>query len=472
MLQRILTNLAPDEVGALWIGLLVTLLVFGEFGRLWSRQNASLAALLLVAPLLTKLLALKGQPWAFATLYLITAFYVFWGLALALGWRAGPWRLGVRESSLRPLLVGLLLLNAVMVFGNPPDDAGFFSNISALRWRETGKLPYGDPQFLDPATPTWHSAGTYGPLLVAAHVPFQWLLGAPENPAEMDPRSPSYRRPPLLASQLACFAFHLVGLFALFRIVEPLSGRLRALAVVVVYAGSPYIIGLGGGALKITGLTFISHIAPSAAVLAAFLFLERPFLAGVLLGAATGILYYPAFLFCAWAGWLIARRRSALNFTVGFALAGILIAGLVAACSHAPDVSGAARAFVASTVEHQEGTAAGSYGAGDFSFWGTHPSLAAFWNRPLFGSTSLFKPTFLIYVMFSLGAFFLARNRGKAQLAALTASLAAAAQLWRTHAPGTYVEWFYPFLLIALFAGESDRDSTGAPEVSGESPNL
>ncbi len=32
------------------------------------------------------------------------------------------------------------------------------------------------------------------------------------------------------------------------------------------------------------------------------------------------------------------------------------------------------------------------------------------------------------------------------------ALLAAAFQLWKTHAGGTYVEWYLPFLLLALAA--------------------
>jgi hypothetical protein len=45
----------------------------------------------------------------------------------------------------------------------------------------------------------------------------------------------------------------------------------------------------------------------------------------------------------------------------------------------------------------------------------------------------------------------MARGRTVPQLAFLTAALAIAVQLWKSHAGGTYVEWYYPFLLIGLF---------------------
>ena len=36
--------------------------------------------------------------------------------------------------------------------------------------------------------------------------------------------------------------------------------------------------------------------------------------------------------------------------------------------------------------------------------------------------------------------------------------ISAAVQLWKSHAAGTYVEWYLPFLLIALLAAiPSDR---------------
>jgi hypothetical protein len=95
-----------------------------------------------------------------------------------------------------------------------------------------------------------------------------------------------------------------------------------------------------------------------------------------------------------------------------------------------------------------------------FSFWGNFPSLAAFWQEPLIGTTSVFKPTFLLFASYCMAAFFLARQRSRIELALLLASLAAALQLWKTHAAGTYVEWYYPFLLIGLL-GRSSYWRTG-----------
>jgi hypothetical protein len=59
--------------------------------------------------------------------------------------------------------------------------------------------------------------------------------------------------------------------------------------------------------------------------------------------------------------------------------------------------------------------------------------------------------------------FFATRRSGAAQLALVSAAIAMGAQLWKIHATGTYVAWYYPLLLIGLFctppavAAEADQ---------------
>ena len=104
-----------------------------------------------------------------------------------------------------------------------------------------------------------------------------------------------------------------------------------------------------------------------------------------------------------------------------------------------------------------------------FGFFGVHPEAAAKLHKPLFSLPGLdpqspfTKPLFLGLAALSLLGFFLARNRRPAQLAFLLAAIAAAVQLWKTQATGTYVEWYYPLLLIGIFA---DRPTAGPPALS------
>src|SRR4029077_13367064 len=95
-------------------------------------------------------------------------------------------------------------------------------------------------------------------------------------------------------------------------------------------------------------------------------------------------------------------------------------------------------------------------------------------HKPLFSIPGLdpqspfTKPLFLGLAALSILGFFLARNRRPAQLAFLLAAIAAAVQLWKTQATGTYVEWYYPLLLIGIFA---DRPTAAAvSSVGSEGP--
>ena len=65
-----------------------------------------------------------------------------------------------------------------------PDDAGYFVNLGAQRLRERGRLPYGDP--LLTGTP----GAAYGPVLYAAHVPFQVMVSPQPVNTRSTPQPP------------------------------------------------------------------------------------------------------------------------------------------------------------------------------------------------------------------------------------------------------------------------------------------
>jgi hypothetical protein len=182
------------------------------------------------------------------------------------------------------------------------------------------------------------------------------------------------------------------------------------------------------------------------------------------------VLFWPAFLAPVWIGWRFWRRQDVLPFVAGFAITGLAIVSIVIYFTHAPSGASALHMFLESTLEHQEGFGAQQYGMSTFSFWGTHPRLAAVWQVPLFGTTSLLKPTFILFAALCTAAFFLARNRTLPQFAALTAMLTSAIQLWKTHATGTYVEWYLPFLIIALLGAGLDSTPISGPLTQDGAP--
>lgn len=466
---ELLERLALGQVGALVLGWAATFAVFGDRKTILGRRNAALLALLAMSTLLLDILDVgpAGQAWRFDLIFLVTGGTALWGLFLSRRpW--ADWTPRVPVVALQ-LITALFVLNSVLVtLTRRPDDAGLYTNLGAQRWTETGVLPYGDPLLKGPDSPAFGAAATYGPILYLGHIPTQWVVGRPGNSPEADPMDDSYERPPLLSTQITVLVFFLAGLWAFFLIAKRRADDTVAWAMVAVLAAMPYFVGLGGEQEVIGGLRFASHVMPMTLTLFAFLALDRPVWAGVLLAVSAGALYYPAFFFPVWLAWYFFRDRGeAVRFTAGFGVAGLVLGALVIHFTQAGPDESAIRLFVESTLEHQEGAGQFEYGASSFTFWTHRPSLAAILQTPIFGSSSLFKPTFLAFLGFVGVCAALARNRSALQLAALTGAVAAAIQLWKTHATGSYVEWYLPFIMLALFA-----QSHVGTEADPDSPDL
>jgi hypothetical protein len=368
-----------------------------------------------------------------------------------------PARVAWRPHLRRPLLVGLALglssANVATAFYYPPDDAGYFINIGAQRFRERLRLPYGDP--LLTATP----AAAYGPLLYLSHVPFQLALAPDPVNVESADRPPIektdvYFLPPIAATKLCVIAFHLLGISALFVAARRMAGVDAAWAIVALYCGSAFVLGVGNGDYAIGGMTFASHIAPAAVTLLAFALLESPVWSGVALAAGIGVLFYPAFMVPAWLGYYWATPNQLRRFLVGFGIASLVIAGLVLALSRPAGGRGLVGTIVYDTIGHQESPEA--YGSSPFGFWGQRGGWRGWAMTPLADGQSMTRPVVLLFFAFAASTFVVARKRTPAQLALIIATVAMGAELWKIHATATYVTWYYPFLLLGFLCADGE----------------
>jgi hypothetical protein len=482
LITKAILRFTPGQAGALWIGILLVVLVAGNYQRIFSRWNILLFITLLPAvPLLDimlweRRLGDSTTDWllsaAFSALFTMTAFIAATALFLALRKVTTNVSINLPNRGLRLLLAIVVFINILAVLGLPAEDSGPYTSLGSQRWMETGTMPYGDPQLRGPDAPGFGAAATYGPLLYVAHIPFHLLMGPPWNDVDIAPMNPDYLRPSEYVTKLTCLVFQLLALFALFEIGRRYANQNTGLVMAIIYGGSPYVLGLGSYDPTtfglITGLPFISHIAPPAMVLLALLYVERPIIAGLMLAGAVGVLFWPLFLLPVFLGWYVWQQRAdTLQFLAAFVVAGTAITIMVVYFTGSIGEQGPFELLVTSTLEHQEGIGQREYGGSKFSFWGTHPELAAFWQQPIFGDTSIFKPSFMLFAIVSALAFFLVRGRDKVQFALLIAFVAAAIQLWKTHAGGTYVEWYLPFLLIGIFCSHKTASEEPAPRQSG-----
>ena len=431
-------NLKPNQGGIVWLAVVVTALVAFNFRTLVSLRNLDL--LLILAPTFLMIDMIRfsnvNDPAKFSL-----AGYVFLGIYLctvALFIRAmwgafaseKTWAPNLSARALAGLMLLLLACNAVLAIARNPDDCGIYTNIGAKRMLETGKYPYGDPLLRGGA------AATYGPILYFAHMPFQLILPTPKADSQQEARTASnpfpFIPPPLLATKLTLLFFHLLGIAALAAIGRRLGGPAVGWGLVCLYIGSAYVQGIGGEKWVVGGMAFISHIAPAAVTLLAFACLNRPLWAGVWLGIAAGVLFYPAFFFPLWFGYYFWKRAGWLKFTVGFAVVCLLIGASVMLLTQTGENESVFRVIYESTIGHQESPT--QYGSSTFSFWGTHPRVAGILQQPLIAGWYLLKPLFMLFVVFLGASFFMAKGRTITQLAFLTAAVAIAIQLWKSHA--------------------------------------
>jgi hypothetical protein len=455
--RSVLLSWLPSQGGALWLGLVVMVAIAFNFDRPGDPRNIALVAMQILGflffdilsflDLLSRPYAVTLMDWVFCGIVLVSVVLAALAVFAAVRPLPSTWTPALRVRALGSIAIVLVSLDMFAAAVRPPDDAGFFINLGGQRLRERLLLPYGDP--LLTGTP----AAGYGPLLYAAHVPFQLLFDPSPANAVSSPKPPlgadsTYVLPPAAASKLCTIAFHLLGLFALFRIGRTLASAEVAWALVALYAGSACVLGVGGTEYFIGGMTFVSHIAPAAVTLAAFAALHRPALAGVLLVTAAGVGFYPAFLAPAWLGFYWDRSTDRRRFLTTLVIAGLILGAAILLLSRPAGGRGLIGTILWDTFGHHTDPA--GYGSSPFSFWGQRGGIRGWLMTPLVGTSGLTTPAFLTFVTFACACFGLARKRSVPALALLSAAVIIGANLLKVHPTGTYVAWYYPLLLVGF----------------------
>jgi hypothetical protein len=195
-------------------------------------------------------------------------------------------------------------------------------------------------------------------------------------------------------------------------------------------AGTFYLL-LPYTALQITQW---HHVLPVALMLWAVAAYRRPVLAGLLLGLASGLSYFPIVTLPVWLSFY--WQRGTVRFVSGFVLTlglSLLAIGLLFW------LDGELAASVASALAHLLAQSAPD------GFWtGVH------WAYRI--------PVFIAYVGFMLTTFFWPRPKNLAHLLALSAALVIGIQFWFADKGGVYVLWYAPLLLLLVFRPNlSDR---------------
>ncbi|MBL8819667.1 MAG: hypothetical protein JNL58_26815 [Planctomyces sp.] len=180
----------------------------------------------------------------------------------------------------------------------------------------------------------------------------------------------------------------------------------------------------------------LSHVLPGACLTWAIASYRKPAVAGVLLGLASGTLFFAVFLVPLWA--VFYGRNGALRFGTSLAFVAAILVGCLILTS--ADTDSFMRKIVTTTN------------------WTVFQLLDE--------TASSGVPLSQLFLRIPLGAVFfvmltamtvLPRPRNLENLLANSTALVVAAQLWYPDDIGTYVLWYLPLFLLVIFRPRLDR---------------
>lgn len=172
----------------------------------------------------------------------------------------------------------------------------------------------------------------------------------------------------------------------------------------------------------------LDHLVPAAFVVWALASYRRPVIAGIFLGAAAGIAFYPLFLVPLWIGFY--WRRGAVRFAAGV-LTALIVLVIILVCLH-------------SDMRQLQLDLAAMFGKGLFrsegadGFWEIYPPVL---RIPLIAALGVLSGSLALWPA--------EKNLGN--LLSGTAALLLVAQLCLIHQSGLYMAWYAPVLILVVF---------------------
>ena len=195
----------------------------------------------------------------------------------------------------------------------------------------------------------------------------------------------------------------------------------------------------------------LNHVLPAACLVWAIASYRNPVVAGVLLGLASGTLFFAAFLLPLWA--VFYGKNGGLRFVVSvLGIGAVLITSLLL-------ISGDASSFTNKLVTTANWTA---YRLLDDSPADGDATLSQLFIR---------IPMAAIFFVMLTAMTVLPRPRNLENLLSNSTCLVVAAQMWYPDDIGTYVLWYLPLFLIVIFRPRLDR-FTPPEAVERESVSL
>ena len=184
----------------------------------------------------------------------------------------------------------------------------------------------------------------------------------------------------------------------------------------------------------------LDHLAPAFAILLAVAFYRRPFIAGVALGIAGSLVFYPFFLVPLWLSFY--WKKGAVRFAFGTSAAILTLSVLLLF-------------FLDPEISYVDALAS-TFGRHSL-FLACADGIWEYWSR-------MYRiPLIALYFVFVVAFALWTPRRNLATLIAYSAALLVATQFWQGRQGGLYMAWYLPLIVLTFF--RPNLDDRTAPNV-------
>ena len=396
-----------------YLSSLLTIAIYFKFSRLLSMRNLDLLALVALAPGLL-LIDRGGEAVSYGYLWLLATAGFF---LLRLLIDSGP--MMVRRPLLEPnmtpggltfLGVWLLVFLNMNVLTRDPTDTDLEGA------RQLDKM-LSNTESVDAQTLAFHGPGY--PLLY-------WLPSISNKAlAQTDDKIPEEvgrRMIQVATSRTLAILSHLAVVIGMVVIgVRHFDNIRTGIAAATLYLLLPYTAQMTGS---------IDHVLPAALLVWAVVYYRYPLVSGMLIGLATGVIYYPIFLLPLWVSFY--WRKGLAKFCTGVACMLAILVGVLALTSadFASFVAMTGQMFGRSSLLLQGGE----------GFWALHPDWAAYRI-----------PVIVAFVVLSISFAIVPGQKNLGTLISCSAAIMLATQFWHAQRGGMYMDWYLPLLLLTIF---------------------
>jgi len=445
-MDKVLYDYALNATTWVYLSSLLSIALFFKFSRFWSIRNLDLVGLIAFAPGL--LLIAKSQDPSVADGAALNAE----SLSPALEHYGYTWLFVVGGLYFLRILIDSFMVRRPLLEANlSPGGMAFLAvallvflmvNVVAYHPRESDLAAAGEVDRVLSGDTDHDPASDKADLNVRNRPGFFLMMWLPSisTAAIMDANAPDPAAVTRQAKQIAAarttaILSHLAVVIGLVFIGMRHFDNVRTgVSAATLYLLLPYTAQMTG---------HVDHALPAALLVWAILAYHDPLLAGILIGLASGVIYYPLFLLPLWCGFY--WQKGLLRFLAGVVVVWVVLIGISAfLLDDAAAFWQSLKAMFGWTNLVESKT--------DTGFWAFTRSSAPF-RIPVMVAFFVLSAAFAIWPT--------QKNLGT--LISCSAAIMLGTQFWHLNGGGAYMAWYLPLLLLTIYRPNlEDRVATSA----------